>query len=316
MRQLITTAGPLTEPTPEALATSLRVADQGFWLDIEQPDDSDYALLQDTFGFHPLTLEDIWHQNQRPKLEDYEGYAFVVLFTADWEGGDVRIREQHLYLSRRYVVSVHLEPSPELAELQSRIRSTPELTRRSLSFLFYLVVDKVVDGLFTVLEAIDDETDALQDSIVRRPTDEALSQIYRLKRAVVGLRKNLGAQQDLFQRLTTGSLAEPDMTVYFRDVYDHIVRQHETVDSLRDLLTSAMDVYLSTVSNRLNDVVRRLTVIATLFMPLTFITGFFGMNFSWLVSHITGAGTFALGMGLMLATVAAQFVYFRRQGWV
>jgi len=106
------------------------------------------------------------------------------------------------------------------------------------------------------------------------------------------------------------------MTVYFRDVYDHIVRQYETVDSLRDLLTSAMDVYLSTVSNRLNDVMRRLTVIATLFMPLTFITGFFGMNFAWLVNHITGLGTFALGITLMLITVAIQFLYFRRRGWV
>jgi magnesium transporter len=316
VRQLITTAGPLAEPTPEALAKSLQTGEQGFWLDIEDPDESDYALLKDTFGFHPLTLEDIRHQNQRPKLDEYEGYAFVVLFAADWEGGEVRIREHHLYLSRRYLVSVHIEPSPELATLRSRIRATPELTRRSLSFLFYLVVDKLVDALFPVLDAIDTEADVLEDSIVEQPTTEALKQIYSLKRAVVSLRKVLGAQRDLFQRLTTHSLAEQDMTVYFRDVYDHILRQYETVDSLRDLLTSAMDVYLSTVSNRLNDILRRLTVIATLFLPLTFISGFFGMNFGWLINHISGAGAFALCLALMLATVAGQFIYFRRNGWV
>lgn len=316
MRQLITTAGPLAEPTPEALGKSLQAGEQGFWLDIEDPDESDYALLKDTFGFHPLTLEDIRHQNQRPKLDEYEGYAFVVLFAADWEGGEVRIREHHLYLSRRYLVSVHIEPSPELATLRTRIRATPELTRRSLSFLFYLVVDKLVDALFPVLDAIDTEADVLEDSIVEQPTTEALKQIYSLKRAVVSLRKVLGAQRDLFQRLTTHSLAEQDMTVYFRDVYDHILRQYETVDSLRDLLTSAMDVYLSTVSNRLNDILRRLTVIATLFLPLTFISGFFGMNFGWLINHISGAGAFALCIALMLATVAGQFIYFRRNGWV
>jgi magnesium transporter len=143
--------------------------------------------------------------------------------------------------------------------------------------------------------------------------------IAHLKRAVVDLRKVLGAQRDVFQRLTSHAITEQggqEMSIYYRDVYDHIVRQYETADSLRDLLTSTMDVYLSTVSNRLNDVMRRLTVIATLFMPLSFITGFFGMNFAWLVNHITTTGAFALGITAMLGTVLMQFLYFRRRGWV
>jgi magnesium transporter len=316
MRQLIATEGPLTEPTPQALKACLQSGEQGFWLDVENPDDSDYAVLQDTFGFHPLTLEDIRHQNQRPKLEEYEGYAFVVLFAADWDQDQLKIREHHLYLSARYLVTVHVEPSPELAELRSRLRAAPELTHKGLPFLFYLVVDKVVDALFPVIDRIDDETDAIEDRIVDRPTPETLEQIYHLKHAAVDLRKALGAQRDLFQRLTTQSITGQEMTVYFRDVYDHIVRQYETVDSLRDLLTSTMDVYLSTVSNRLNEVVRRLTVIATLFMPLTFITGFFGMNFAWLVSRITTLGAFAFCIAVMLVTIGFQFAYFRRRGWV
>jgi len=315
MRQLVATDGPLSEPTPHALKASLATSEQGFWLDIENPDDSDYAVLLDTFGFHPLTLEDIRHQNQRPKLEEYEGYAFVVLFAADWDQEEVKIREHHLYLSDRYLVTVHIEPSPELAELRKRLRAAPELTRKGLPFLFYLVVDKLVDALFPVIDQIDDETDTIEDRIVDRPTPETLEQIYHLKHAAVDLRKALGAQRDLFQRLTTQSIAGQQMTVYFRDVYDHIVRQYETVDSLRDLLTSSMDVYLSTVSNRLNEVVRRLTVIATLFLPLTFITGFFGMNFAWLVNRITTLGAFALCIGLMLLTIGLQFAYFRRRGW-
>ena len=316
MRQLIATEGPLTEPTPQALKTCLQAGQQGFWLDVENPDSSDYAVLQDTFGFHPLTLEDIRHQNQRPKLEEYEGYAFVVLFAADWDKNQLNLREVHLYLSERYLVTVHLEPSPELAVLRNRLQAAPELTRKGLPFLFYLVVDKLVDALFPVIDRIDDETDAIEDRIVDRPTPETLEQIYHLKHAAVDLRKVLGAQRDLFQRLTTQSITGQEMTVYFRDVYDHIVRQYETVDSLRDLLTSTMDVYLSTVSNRLNEVVRRLTVIATLFMPLTFITGFFGMNFAWLVNRITTIGAFAFCIGIMLITIGLQFAYFRRRGWV
>lgn len=316
MRRLIAAPGSLKEPSAQALETALQVGKQGFWLDIEKPDEPDYALLQEIFHFHPLTLEDIRHENQRPKLEEYGDYSFAVLFTADWSGTELKIREHHLYISKRYLVSVHLEPSPELEQIHQRLKATPELTKRGLPFLFYLVVDKLVDEVFTVIDQLDAATDTLEDAILARDNREALGQIYGLKRAVVDLRKVLGAQRDLFQRLTTQSLDEQEMTLYFRDVYDHVVRQYETVDSLRDLLTSAMDVYLSTVSNRLNDVMRRLTVIATLFMPLTFITGFFGMNFLWLVSHISTFGAFMVGIGLMVATVMGQFVYFRRSGWV
>jgi len=316
MRRLITAPGALTEPTAQALETALEANDQGFWLDIENPDEPDYALLQEIFHFHPLTLEDIRHENQRPKLEEYGEYSFAVLFTADWSGQELKIRENHLYISKRYLVSVHLEPSPELEQIHQRLKATPELTKKGLPFLFYLVVDKLVDEVFTVIDQLDAATDTLEDAILARDNREALGQIYGLKRAVVDLRKVLGAQRDLFQRLTTQSLDEQEMTLYFRDVYDHVVRQYETVDSLRDLLTSAMDVYLSTVSNRLNEIMRRLTVIATLFMPLTFITGFFGMNFLWLVNHISTFGAFMVGIGLMVATLMAQFLYFRRSGWV
>ena len=316
MRQLIAVSGPLKEPTAQALEAALAAGKQGFWLDIEDPQEADYAILQEIFKFHPLTLEDVRHQNQRPKLEEFGDYSFAVLFSADWANGELKIREQHLYISKKYLVTVHLEPSPELAALYGRLKETPELTKRGLPFLFYLVVDKLVDEVFSVIEQLDAATDALEDAILQRDNREALGQIYNLKRAVVDLRKVLGAQRDLFQRLTTQTLDDKEMTLYFRDVYDHVVRQYETVDSLRDLLTSAMDVYLSTVSNRLNDVMKRLTVIATLFMPLTFITGFFGMNFGWLVGHITTFGAFAVGISLMVATVGMQFLYFRRSGWV
>jgi magnesium transporter len=316
MRQLIAVPGALKEPSAQALEKALEVGKQGFWLDIENPDESDYAILQEIFHFHPLTLEDIRHQNQRPKLDEFGDYLFAVLFSAEWVSDELQIREHHIYISKRYLVSVHLEPSAELKELHKRLKETPELTKRGLPFLFYLVVDKLVDGVFGVIDQLDAQTDSLEDAILERNNRAALGQIYGLKRAVVELRKVLGAQRDLFQRLTTQSIDDKEMTLYFRDVYDHVVRQYETVDSLRDLLTSAMDVYLSTVSNRLNDVMKRLTVITTLFMPLTFITGFFGMNFGWLVSHISTLGAFMVGISLMVATIIAQFLYFRRSGWV
>jgi len=320
IRHIVATDGPPLDPTSDGLLACLKKGTQGFWLDIENPDKDDYELLEKTFGFHPLTLEDIRHQNQRPKVDEYTGYAFVVLFTAELDGKRVQIREHHLYVSPQYLVSVHIEPSDPLNRLRERIKANPDLTRRSLPFLFYLVVDQLVDALFPVLEQLDEATDELEDRIIDEPNTAALTELSDLKRAVVDLRKVLGAQRDVFQRLTTravGDAGDKEMSIYYRDVYDHLVRQYETVDSLRDLLTSAMDVYLSTVSNRLNLRITRLTVFATLFLPLTFITGFFGMNFAWLVAHIAPAWTFwVLAVGVMLATTAAQLWYYRGRGWL
>jgi magnesium transporter len=244
----------------------------------------------------------------------------VVLFTAELDGSRVQIREHHLYLSSQYLVSVHLEPSEPLVGLRERIKSNPDLAHRSLPYLFYLVVDHLVDSLFPVLEKLDDATDEVEEGIIQRPDTAALSELSDLKRAVVDLRKVLGAQRDVFQRLTTraiGEVGDQEMSIYYRDVYDHLVRQYETVDSLRDLLSTSMDVYLSTVSNRLNLRITRLTVFSTLFLPLTFISGFFGMNFGWLVAHIAPAWTFwLLAVGVMALTTLAQLLYYRRSGWI
>jgi magnesium transporter len=327
MRYLVATQGPLTDPNPADIGQCLVDGKQGFWLDIENPDADDFALLEKTFKFHPLTIDDIRHQNQRPKVEDYPGYAFVVLFTAELEGHRVNLREHHLFLNPQYLVTVHLEPSDPLNRLRERIKANPDLTHRKTAYLFYLVVDQLVDALFPVLDQLDDATDEVEESIIKRPDTATLSELSDLKRTIVELRKVLAAQRDVFQRLTTSALGQTtealasdfprEMTLYYRDVYDHLVRQYETVDSLRDLLSTAMDVYLSTVSNRLNLRITRLTVFATLFLPLTFLTGFFGMNFGWLVGHIAATWTFwVLAVGVMAVVTGGQLLYYRRFGWI
>jgi len=159
--------------------------------------------------------------------------------------------------------------------------------------------------------------DELEDAIVDRADPEQLRRIYALKHSVTQLRQLLGAERDLFQRLITESLSDPDLGAYYRDVYDHVIRQYESVDSLRDLLTGAMDVYLSTVSNRLNVTMRTLTVIASLFLPITFLTGFYGMNFAYLTSVLEPHQlAFPIAIGTMLAATAFQLYIFKRRGWI
>jgi magnesium transporter len=320
MRTLLTTAGKTEATDVAAVQQCFTDAHrEGFWLDIESPDADDYKLLQETFKAHPLTIEDIEHQNQRPKIDEYPEYNFVVIFQADWQGDDVSFLEHHLFVGPYYLITVHNEPAPALAELQIRIEKSPALTKGQPAFLTYLVVDALVDATFPVLERVDETVDRMEDEIIQKAAPDSLDRIYHLKHSVTELRRYLGAQRDVFQRLITHGihLQQQDMTLYYRDVYDHIVRQYETVDSLRDLLSSAMDVYLSTVSNRLNQTTKALTVIASLFLPLSFLTGFYGMNFSYLTTVLElPYWAFAVGLGTMLISIAIQLYFFRRRGWI
>lgn len=320
MRTLLTIRGKTTEAANADVERCFAaVKNDGLWLDIEEPTEDDYALLRDVLKFHPLTIEDIQHQNQRPKLDEYPDYNFAVIFQAEWKADEIALLEHHLYVGANYLITVHVEPSPVLMALEKRLAKSPDLANGQPAFLTYLVIDALVDATFPVLEQLDDTVDELEDEITVKASPESLNRIYHLKHSVTELRRFLGAQRDVFQRLITHGvhLQQQDLTLYYRDVFDHIVRQYETVDGLRDLLTSAMDVYLSTVSNRLNQTMKTLTAIASLFLPLTFLTGFYGMNFAWLTGVLeTPFKAFWVGVGTMLVAVAIQLYFFRRRGWI
>ena len=223
----------------------------------------------------------------------------------------------HCFFSERFLVSVHHDDCPAFAELRRRYERD-ELPEPDM--LLYHVVVGLVDSFFPVLTEFDERIDEIEDAIAAEPTDEQLQEMFAMKRRLVGLRKAITPQRDAFGKVATDASALPGMGPeaerYFRDVYDHLIRLSEIIDSYRDLMTGAMDVYLSTVSNRLNVVMERLTVIATIFLPLTFITGFFGQNFGWMVRHVGGWPEFvALGIGLQLAALAVLLAFFKKRRW-
>ncbi|HEV8154723.1 MAG TPA: magnesium/cobalt transporter CorA [Gaiellales bacterium] len=288
-----------------------------FWLDLDQPVAADFEVLRDVFAFHPLAIEDSEHFNQRAKVDDYDDFIFIVVYGATNDGD--RLVEVHCFYSERFLVTVHHDDCPAFSEIRRRYENRNKVIDRP-SLLLYRVVDGLVDSFFPILASFDNRIDELEDQIFARANDEQLQEIFRMKRLLVGMRKAVTPQRDTFASLM-GRIAElPGLDEederYFRDVYDHLIRISDLIDSYRDLLTGAMDVYLSTVSNRLNSVMKQLTVIATIFLPLTFITGFFGQNFGWLVRHIGGAGTFAVfGIGSEIVVVAMLLTFFRRRGW-
>ena len=225
----------------------------------------------------------------------------------------------HCFYSEHFLITVHRDDCPAFAEIRRRYqRSDKKIEQPSL--LLYRVVDGLVDSFFPVLAAFDDRIDELEDAIFLNADDKQLQEIFQMKRVLVGLRKTVSPQRDTFARLMGGiaelpGLAQDDER-YFRDIYDHLIRISDLIDSYRDLLTGAMDVYLSTVSNRLNAVMKQLTIIATVFLPLSWLTGFFGQNFGFMVGHIGGWETF-VGLGVVseLLVLAALLVFFKRRGW-
>jgi len=298
---------------------ALRARDEFFWLELHGSSDEEVREVGELFGLHPMAVKDLMAFGQRPKIDDYGEWVLLVYYGARLaEDGRPVLFEVQLVVSGSYIVSLHRDPAPELDQLRANFEQRQPTNE---SFVIYRVLDVLTDTFFPVLAAMDDSIDELENAVIEQPTDEQLQRLFRLKRDFVGLRKVVTPMRDLFARAGDDIIdlpgLEPGTRDYFRDVYDHLIRISDLIDSYRDLLTGAMDVYLSTVSNRLNIVMKQLTIIATIFLPLTFVTGFFGQNFSWLVGNITGPGAFwAYGIGGLVVAVVGLMMWFRRSGYL
>jgi magnesium transporter len=274
-------------------------------------------VLRDVFQFHPLALEDSEDFGQRAKLDDYDEFVFLVVYGAVPD--EDRLVEVHCFYSERFLITVHRDEAPAFTEVRHRYQKRgPPIDDPAL--LLYRIIDALVDSFFPILADFDDRIDELENQTFLHASDEQLQGIFAMKRLLVGMRKAVAPQRDLFAGLMGGAVTLPGMTTdverHFRDIYDHLIRISDLIDTYRDLLTSSMDVFLSTVSNRLNIVMKQLAVIATIFLPLTFITGFFGQNFGWLVRNIGGWPAFVgLGIGTEIVAVAILVTFFKRRGW-
>jgi magnesium transporter len=254
--------------------------------------------------------------DQRAKIEGYDDFVFLVVYGASPD--DDRLVEVHCFYSERFLVTVHQDDCPGFAEIRRRYQKRDEAIDRP-SLLLYRIVDGLVDSFFPILADFDDRIDELENAIFLHADERQLQEIFRMKRLLVGMRKAVSPQRDAFAGLMGGVAELPGLVEgderYFRDVYDHLIRTSDLIDSYRDLLTSAMDVYLSTVSNRLNNVTKQLAIVATIFLPLAWLTGLFGQNFGWMVGHISGWPAFVgLGIGTELVALAILIAFFKRRG--
>ena len=295
---------------------------KGFvWIDLESPTEDDLKKISERIKLHPLTLEDARTFEQRPKMEDYDDYMFMVIFGVDpdEESGGTLLREVHMIVSGDAVITIHRRPNDALDDLRKRNHNVPI---RSEMFMVYKILDAVTSTFVPVLGRIDDTIDDLEQEIVDNPNDAQLRKLFAVKRDLVAMRRVITPMRDMLQRnadrVNDLPGLESDDRFYFRDLYDGLIRIGEMVDAYRDLLSGATDIYLSTVANRQGEVNRQLTIIATIFLPLTFFTGFFGQNFSLLTNHIINRdwSFWVFGVGLLVFSVVGFRVYFGRKGWV
>jgi magnesium transporter len=276
--------------------------------------------LGDCYGFHPLVLEDILNTDQRPKMEDYGEYIYIVLKMLDYNdiSGEIEAEQISLILGPNFAISFQEREGDVFNPIRERIRNNKGRIRRmGTDFLAYALLDSIVDNYFIILEKLGEKIEFLEEKLVTEPTPETLQIIHHLKREMIFLRKAVWPLREVIGSLERGesSLVKETTRIYLRDVYDHTIQVIDTIETYRDMVSGMLDIYLSSVSNRLNAVMKVLTIIATIFMPLTFIGGIYGMNFKYM-PELGWRWGYPIVLLIMLGIGIFMLIYFRKKRWL
>jgi magnesium transporter len=290
------------------------------WVDLQAPSVPESLILSDTMAFHPLSVEDAMSALQYPKVEAYDGYLYVVLHAIDFTAGETGFKTHDIdfFLGATYLVTVHDGRSSAITELLDHCPRNPRILADGPVALFHRIVDAMVDSYRPEVDKLEDRLDKLENEVFENPTPALARQILAQKRDVSSLRRVTTPQRDVIARLARREFAEitPEMAFSFRDVYDHLVRIADDALIFQDRITGILDAHLSNVSNRLNQVMKVLTVVATIFMPMTVLTGMYGMNVD--LPHFPGgaAAQFWWIVGIMTLIVVVMLAWFHRKRWI
>jgi magnesium transporter len=288
------------------------------WVDIADPTEADWENLRQEFNFHPLAIEDCQHSHQRPKIEDYHGYYFIVLYEAELAAdNELQLRELNIFLGENYVVTVHRYAIKALAEGERLWRNWTDVAEQGAGMLAYLMMDALVDQYFPILDTLSDRMDELEDVLFDNHERETLEDIFQIKKDLLQMRRSVSPLRDVFNVLLRREqpIFPREVLYYFQDIFDHLIRVSDSIDNLRDLLGSTMDVYLSLQSNRMNMVMKRLTALSTILMSAALVSGIYGMNFQHMPELTWHYGYYG-ALGVMAALALALVIFFRWIKWL
>ena len=315
----------MTSINPDGYAAALQDKLGVLWVDFggEDPEPSEDILIH-TFRFHPLAVDDALHETHVPKVDDWEQYLYIAMHAISFEPGndDIDATELDIFLGDNYIVTHHDLPISGLNRVWDKCIQDMRYFKRGADHVVYQVTDELVVDYMQVVESLDEEIEVVENEVMGRPSGEIVQRIFMLKRATLHLRRVLSPMREVLNKLARDDYAIIDAKdqVYFRDVYDHLVRLHDISESLRDLVGGVLDTYLSVINNRMNEIMKTLTLITTLFMPISFIASFFGMNFFQpVVQELipwTGNTAFLLMLIIIVSTPAGMFLWMRQRKWM
>lgn len=310
-----------TELTLEELTQALIDERSLLWVDFSDVDDSDIDLLTMVFNLHTLTIEDFIMPNVRPKAEQFQDYLFLIMFALEGQNhhqkGRVKTVELDFCIGKNFLITFHNAPMGTITVCKERIRKQSPIIMHGADMLLYYILDSCVDAYFPAITEFDNLVDEMSDELFREPDNETLKKIYHLKNEVMLLRRTVGPQADVIGYIARGEypFISSANTIYFRNIYDNLLRLNDIIGTSRDIITGAMEAYVSVVSNRLNEIMKTLTVIATIMMPLTLIASIYGMNFKFMPELESKLGYPAV-IAVMVTIFVVMIVYFRRRKWI
>lgn len=295
------------------------------WVDFigETPEVAEPILR--SFGFHPLAIDDALQETHTPKVDDWGDHLYIVLNVLNYkqENGtfESEIDELDVFLGKNYIITHHDQLLPAVEDAWSACQRDNRRIQDGPDHLLYRIVDSLVMSYMPLIDQVDAQVDQIEDQVFDRPRKDTLENIFALKRLLLTMRRILLPQREVLNKLSREDyrVIDPKDRVFFRDIYDHLVRLHDLNENLRDLVSGVLDSYLSVTNNRMNEVMKTLTIITTLFMPITFVTGFFGMNFFEPVAHFlhwTSEQTFDIMLGIMVSLPLVMYLWMRRRTWV
>jgi len=296
------------------------------WIDITEPTIKELSPLKSLFEFHPLAIEDSVQMDERPKMDDYDEYLFVIAKTINTVEGDISTGQLSIFVSKYVLITVHERQLNSIEELKEKIlRKKPLILKGREDFLLYRILDGIVDNYINVIEDFEDKIDEIDEEILENPTGRSMKKIRLLIRQVRHIHSIVRGQRDVVGKLNRSDtlLIKPETRIYFRDVYDHTVSLLDSIENIRANAGEALEVYHSSLANKMNEIMKVLTIIATIFIPLTFITGIYGMNFQ-------GGGTdkplnmpelylpygYVFVLMVMATMSISMVIYFNRKGWL
>ncbi|MBU1864104.1 MAG: magnesium/cobalt transporter CorA [Candidatus Omnitrophica bacterium] len=307
-----------TDISFDELKKLLHERKQLIWVDLEQPTEEEVAILSDVFNFHPLAIEDCTNISYYPKIDNFEDYLFMVMHAVDFASQEKELStlELSLFLSGNYVVTYHARPIRSVIQTKERCQKNPlQIMGKGSDFLVYTILDSLADNFIPTLNALDHRIDEVEKEIfVDAPA--VLNKIITIRNDIINLRKVIRPQRNTINLLTRGNLPfiHKNNLIYFRDIYDQLYRISEQSDGYRDMISGVLDTYLSLTSNKMNQIMKTLTIVMTIMLPLTLITGIYGMNFEFMPELHTPWGYFAV-LGAMVAIAIALIFYMKRKKW-